>query len=433
MSAAPNILTGYAPQARESAARRAVGMGLGQSIATAWEAVAANRMRSLLTMLGIIIGVGAVIIMVSLGNGASANVASRLQGLGTNILTVSPGGQRGPGFVSSGAGSNRTLTAADAEAIANDIGGLNGVSPVLNVSVQAVASSTNWATQAQGVYPVYQTVESWQAQTGSLLTDQDEQSGATVAVIGQTVLDNLFGNGNAGTGNAQAAIGQVIRLNNVPFTIQGVLASKSEQQDNVVMVPYSTAHVRLNNQTFVNQVVVQVANADDMTNVQNEITTLLEQQHRITNGKDDFSVRNNNSFIQTAQGVTSTMTMLLSGVAAVSLLVGGIGIMNIMLVSVTERTREIGIRTAIGARTKDILMQFLIEALTLSAAGGVIGIILGIGGSMGVSHAAGWSTVVSPQSVLMAFGFAAAVGIFFGYYPARKASQLDPIQALRHE
>jgi putative ABC transport system permease protein len=199
------------------------------------------------------------------------------------------------------------------------------------------------------------------------------------------------------------------------------------------MVPYSTAHVRLNNQTFVNQVVVQVANADDMTNVQNEITTLLEQQHRITNGKDDFSVRNNNSFIQTAQGVTSTMTMLLSGVAAVSLLVGGIGIMNIMLVSVTERTREIGIRTAIGARTKDILMQFLIEALTLSAAGGVIGIILGIGGSMGVSHAAGWSTVVSPQSVLMAFGFAAAVGIFFGYYPARKASQLDPIQALRHE
>ncbi|MBV8087420.1 MAG: ABC transporter permease, partial [Chloroflexi bacterium] len=387
----------------------------------------------LLTMLGIIIGVGAVIIMVSLGNGASASVASRLQGLGTNVLTVSPGGQRGPGFVSTGQGSNRTLTEADAQAITNDIGGLNGVSPVLNVNVQAVASSTNWATQAQGVYPIYQSIENWQPQAGSLLTDQDEQSGATVAVIGQTVLDNLFGNGNAGSGNAQAAVGQEIRLNNVPFTIEGVLASKSDQADNVVMVPYATAHIRLNDQTYVNQVVVQVANAADMTNVQNQMTTLLEQQHRISNGKDDFTVRNNNSFIQTAQGVTSTMTMLLSGVAAVSLLVGGIGIMNIMLVSVTERTREIGIRTAIGARTKDILMQFLIEALTLSAAGGVVGIILGIGGSVGVSHAAGWSAVVSPQSVLMAFGFAAAVGIFFGYYPARKASQLDPIQALRHE
>jgi putative ABC transport system permease protein len=408
-------------------------MGLGQSLATALEAVAANRLRSLLTMLGIIIGVGAVIIMVALGNGASASVAQRLAGLGTNLLTVTPGSQRGPGFVAAGAGSNRTLTLADATAIDNQVSGLNGVSPVLNVNVQAVSAGSNWSTQVQGVYPVYQQIENWQVQAGSLLTGQDEQDGASMAVIGQTVLDNLFGSGNAGSGNASAAVGQQIRLNNVPVTIEGVLASKSDQQDNVILVPYAMAHLRLNNQTYVNQIVVQVANASQMTTVQTQVQAVLEQQHRITNGKDDFSVRNLNSIVQTAQGVTQTMTLLLSGVAGVSLLVGGIGIMNIMLVSVTERTREIGIRSAIGARARDILNQFLIEALTLSAAGGVIGILFGLLGSFAVAHFAHWTTVVSPMSILMAFGFAAAVGIFFGYYPARKASQLDPIQALRYE
>jgi putative ABC transport system permease protein len=432
MSAVPNTLTLPRTNQRQAAPQTG-GMGLGEIIATALEAIKANKMRSLLTMLGIIIGVGAVIIMVSLGNGASANVAQRLQGLGTNLLTITPGSQRGPGFVAAGAGSNRTLTSADATAIANQVGGLNGVSPVLNVSVQAVSSATNWNTQVQGVYPVYQNIENWQAQSGSLLTDQDEQQASTTAVIGQTVLDNLFGNGNPGSGNAASAIGQTIRLNKVPVTVEGVLASKSDQQDNVVLVPYSMAHLRLNNQTFVNQVVVQVADASGMASAQSQIQAVLEQQHRITTGKDDFTVRNLNSIVQTAQGVTQTMTMLLSGVAAVSLLVGGIGIMNIMLVSVTERTREIGIRTAIGARRQDILTQFLVEALALSAAGGVIGIMIGAAGSIGVSRVAGWSTVLSPMSVVVAFGFAAAVGVFFGYYPARKASQLDPIQALRYE
>jgi putative ABC transport system permease protein len=410
------------------------GMGLGETIATAMEAVSANKLRSLLTALGIIIGVGAVIIMISIGDGASASVSQRLQGLGTNMLTITPGSQRGPGFVAAGAGTNRTLTVADATAISNDVSGLSGVSPVLDVNVQAVAESgSNWSTQVQGVYPVYQAIENWRTEAGSLLTDQDEQSGSAVAVIGQTVLDNLFGNGNAGSGNASAALGQTIRLNNVPFTIQGVLASKSEQQDNVILVPFQAAHIRLSDQTYVNQIVVQVADGSQMTAAQNQIQAVLEQQHRITNGKDDFSIRNLNNIVQTAQGVTQTMTLLLSGVAAVSLLVGGIGIMNIMLVSVTERTREIGIRSAIGANASDILRQFLFEAIALSSAGGVIGILMGIGGSMAVSRIAGWSTVVAPQSILLAFGFAAAVGIFFGYYPARKASQLDPIQALRYE
>ncbi|HLY67442.1 MAG TPA: ABC transporter permease [Chloroflexota bacterium] len=434
MSIASNTIAANPAVPRTIAAPRPrVGMSIGQSVGTAFEAVAANRLRSLLTMLGIVIGVGAVIIMVALGNGATANVAQRLQGLGTNMLTITPGSQRGPGSVAAGAGSNRTLTEANATAISSQVAGLNGVSPVLNVNVQAVSSSSNWSTQVQGVYPVYQPIENWQTQAGSLLTDQDEQQGSQVAVIGQTVLDNLFGNGNAGSGNASAAIGQTVRLNKIPFTVEGVLASKSDQQDNVILVPYASAHLRLNDQTYVNQIVVQVADASQMTSAQSQITTLLEQQHRITTGKDDFTVRNLNSIVQTAQGVTQTMTMLLSGVAAVSLLVGGIGIMNIMLVSVTERTREIGIRSAIGARRGDILTQFLIEALALSALGGIVGIVLGMAGSFGISHFAGWSTVVSPISIVMAFGFAAAVGIFFGYYPARKASQLDPIQALRYE
>jgi putative ABC transport system permease protein len=409
------------------------GMAVGQSVATALEALNANKLRSLLTMLGIIIGVGAVIIMISIGRGASASVAARLQGLGTNMLTITPGSARNFGVVRVGSGSAPTLNEADAKAIQSDIAGINGVSPVLNIGVQAVGNNSNWSTRAQGVYPEYQTIENWQIEAGQPLNDADEQQAHSVAVIGQVPLENLFGNGNPGSADPAAALGQTIRLNKVPFTIVGVLASKSQEQDDIILVPFSTANRRLNHQTFVNQVVVQVSDAKLMDSVQSEIADLLRTRHRITGPQDDFTVRNLNNIVQTAQGVTQTMTLLLSGVAAVSLLVGGIGIMNIMLVSVTERTREIGIRAAIGARARDILSQFLIEAVSLSTAGGIIGIILGIAGSIGVSRFAKWNTVIAPESIVLAFLFAAAVGIFFGYYPARKASQLDPIEALRYE
>jgi putative ABC transport system permease protein len=432
MSAIPGVITLPRPRAATAPRKPRRRVRLSQTTATAFEALSTSKLRSLLTALGIIIGVGAVVLMVALGNGATASVTQRLQGLGTNLLTVSPG-STAVGGVRAGAGTRSSLTAADAQAIQADVDGLTAVSPVLNINVQAIANDQNWSTQVQGVFPAYQAMENWQVQSGALFAEDDDQQARSVAVIGQTVLDNLFGNGNAGSGDAATALGQSIRLNRVPFQIAGVLASKSEQQDNVILVPYTTAHVRLNNQQSVNQIVVQVQDPAQMGTVQVQIQQLLEQRHRIANGQDDFNIRNFNSIVQTAEGVTQTLTLLLSAVAAISLVVGGIGIMNIMLVSVTERTREIGIRLAIGARPGDILSQFLIEAIVLSVAGGLIGITCGVVGSALVARVAGWNTVIAPASLLLAFGFAAAVGVFFGYYPARKASKLQPIEALHYE
>src|SRR5579862_5626636 len=268
------------------------GMAVGQSLATALEALNANKLRSLLTMLGIIIGVGAVIIMISIGRGASANVAQRLQGLGTNMLNISPSGARGPGNVSAGAGSAPTLNEADAKAIQANIDGLDGVSPSNDISVQAVGNTSNWSTRATAVYPVYQNIENWQAQAGDLLSDQDQQQASTVAVIGQVVLDNLFGNGNSLSGDPASAVGQTIRLNKVPFRIVGVLAAKSDNEDNVILVPFSTGK-RLKSQTFVNDIVVQVSDAKQMDSVQAQISDLLRERHRLINAKqDDFRIRN---------------------------------------------------------------------------------------------------------------------------------------------
>ncbi len=405
-------------------------MAVGQSISSALEALQANKMRALLTMLGIIIGVAAVIVMISLGEGARQSVQERLTRLGTNLLVIMPGSGN-VGGVRTGNGGLPSLNEDDAKAILSQVPGVIAVSPNLNAgNTQVVAGDQNWATEIQGGYPSIFTVQDWQIAEGEAFTDADEASAALVCDIGQTVARNLFPNTDP--------VGQTILIRNVPFTVKGVLAAKGsngfQDQDDIILMPYETAQIRLFHRPFVNSIYVQVAQSDQIDTVQQAITDLLEVRHRIRPGQpDDFRVRNNNQIIDTVQQTSDTLTWLLAGVAAVSLVVGGIGIMNIMLVSVTERTREIGIRMAVGARKSNILTQFLIEAVLLSVVGGIIGILIGMGGSIGLSKLAGWSTIVTAQAIVLSFGFAALVGVFFGYYPARKASQLDPIEALRYE
>lgn len=405
-------------------------MALGQSFGSALEAIAANKLRSILTMLGIIIGVGAVIVMIGLGAGARAAVQQRLGRLGTNLLTITPGSGFGGG-VRAGAGSLPTLNDQDVQAIQRQVSGIQYISPNLDSgNIQVLAGGQNWNTSIQANYPSIFAIQDWSVSSGAAFDDSDEASQALVADIGQTVATNLFG--------AADPVGQRIIVRNVPFTVKGVLTSKGSNgfrdQDDIILLPYSTAQIRLFQRTFVNDVYVQVADTSQIDQIQTEMTDLLHTRHHIRTGQqDDFRIQNNNQIIQTVQQTSDTLTLLLAGVAAVSLIVGGIGIMNIMLVSVTERTREIGIRLAIGARGANILSQFLIEAVLLSAVGGLLGVIIGIGSALGLAQFAGWSTLVTPEAVILSFGFAALVGVFFGYYPARKASQLDPIEALRYD
>ncbi len=398
-----------------------------QSVGSAVASLRSNKLRAFLTMLGIIIGVGAVIIMVALGEGASRSVQASLARLGTNMLSISPGSFGGQGGVQGGAGSRQRLTEADALAI-QKIDGVVLVSPNLDGNAQVQAGNQNWSTQILADYPSYFTLQSWTIAQGAFFDQTDEQNGALVAVIGQTIATNLYGTADP--------VGQTITIRNVPFRVKGVLAAKGSDgrrdQDDTIIIPFSTGQVRLFHITYVQDIYVQAAAADQMTTIQSEITSLLRIRHRLTGtARDDFTVRNNNQIIDTVQGTSQTMTYLLAGVAAVSLLVGGIGIMNIMLVSVTERVREIGIRMAIGARPANVLLQFLIEAVLLSMIGGAIGVVVGIGGSYGLSQALGWAMAVTAPAIAMSFGFAAFVGVFFGYYPARSASRLDPIEALR--
>ncbi|HEV7662947.1 MAG TPA: ABC transporter permease [Chloroflexota bacterium] len=403
-----------------------------QSIPSALAALRSNKGRSVLTTLGIIIGVAAVIAIVALGEGASASVNSQLAGLGTNLLTIQPG-STSSGGARTGSGNAVTLKAADADAISQNLAGISGVSPVVSGSAQVIAGAQNWSTRVQAVMPAYLTIENWTIDQGSTFTVQDNTNSNNVAVLGTTVVSSLFPNG-------QSPIGQTIRIRNVPFTVVGVLASKGAtagpggDQDDTILIPFQTGQVRLFGASSINQIVVQVADANQITTVTTQMTTLLRQQHRLaSSAADDFSIRNNNDIITRASGVSSTMTMLLGGVAAVSLVVGGIGIMNIMLVSVTERTREIGIRLAIGAQPGDVLSQFLVEAVVLSILGGAIGIVIGAGTALLLPIVVGWATVVPWNAIVLAFGVSAAIGVFFGIYPARKASQLDPIIALRYE
>jgi putative ABC transport system permease protein len=410
--------------------RRGHRLAIFQTVPSALAALRSNKFRSLLTTLGIIIGVAAVIAIVALGEGASASVSDRLSGLGVNVLTITPGSANSGG-VRTGAGGVTSLKAADADAIASKIDGIAGISPVVGGGAQVVAGNQNWQTRIQSVRPAYATIEDWTVDQGTFFTTQDDANASNVAVLGQTVYTNLFPNN-------QSAIGQLIRIRNVPFTVIGVLASKGAgiggDQDDTVLIPFRTGQVRLFGANNVGQIVLQMSDANLADSVTQQIEPILRARHELrATQSDDFTIRSNNDVISRVQGVSQTMTLLLGSVAAVSLVVGGIGIMNIMLVSVTERTREIGIRLAVGAQPRDIMMQFLVEAIVLSALGGAIGILLGMAIAAVMPSIAGWTTAIPWNAISLAFGVSAMIGVFFGFYPAQKASRLDPIVALRYE
>lgn len=403
-----------------------------QSCTSALEAIRANKTRSLLTALGIIIGVAAVIMVVAISESNSAVINQRLSSaLNPNQLTIRSGSVSSGG-VRQGAGSATTLTAADADAIAQ-VAHVAAVSPVVNANGQVVFQNQNWSTTIQGVYPDYPQVGNWTLQEGSFFSAADEQGGTTVAVVGQTVVNNLF------TPLGVDPIGQVIRIRNVQFTIVGVLNGKGanggfNDPDDVVYIPLATAQAKLTGGHTVNNIAVIIDSSSNVTSAQAAIEQVMEQQHHISDPSlDDFSIQNQSQILQTVQSTSQTLAELLISVAAISLIVGGIGIMNIMLVSVTERTREIGIRIAIGAHPGDVMTQFLVEAFMLSALGGIVGIAIGIAGAYIVSVANSSQFALSPFAVLIAFLFSAVVGIVFGFYPARRAARLDPIVALRTE
>ncbi|HJZ75949.1 MAG TPA: ABC transporter permease [Vicinamibacterales bacterium] len=389
-----------------------------------------NKMRTALTMLGMIIGVAAVITMVALGTGAQTSIESQIQSAGTNMIMVSAGNFTQAG-VRQGQGNASTLTPDDANAILN-VQGVQYKAAGVNTRGQLVAGNQNWGTQVQGTDIDLPLIRSWPTQQGTFFTPIDVATAAKVAVLGSVVRDQLFG-------PDVNPVGQVIRINNQPFSVSGVLSSKGQtgmgqDQDDVVFVPYTTVMKKLRGITFVQNVTVSAASASDTSPTADRIATLLRTRHKIQPGDpDDFMVRTMEEMASVRVQATQTMTSLLAGIAGVSLLVGGIGIMNIMLVSVTERTREIGLRMAIGARSRDVLLQFLVEAVVLSLFGGGIGIAMGFALAQGVTLWQGWPTAVSPNAVLVAFAFAAMTGIFFGFYPARKAAALDPIDALRFE
>jgi putative ABC transport system permease protein len=396
----------------------------------ALRALGRNKLRAFLTMLGIIIGVGAVIAMVAIGEGAKATIRSQIASLGTNVMVVLPGTLTQSG-VRGGSGGVNTLVDGDAKAIMREIPAVAFASPVLRRPEQIVAGNLNWGTLATGVAPEFQQIRDWQVAEGRFIHEGDVESASKVVVIGQTVVTNLFGNDDP--------IDAVIRIRNIPFRVVGVLAPKGQtsqgtDQDDTVIIPYTTMQKRLLRITWVQSISVSAVSAERVQEAQGQIAALLRQRHRIgSDREDDFTIRNLSDIAEAASTSARVMAVLLGSVAGISLLVGGIGIMNIMLVSVTERTREIGIRMAVGARSKDIMMQFLVEAVVMAATGGCIGILLGIGSSEVLKLWANWPTLVTPSIVAIAFLFSGAVGVFFGFYPAKKASNLDPIDALRYE
>ncbi|HEX3468264.1 MAG TPA: ABC transporter permease [Candidatus Elarobacter sp.] len=404
-------------------------IGLVQTLRLALTALIRNKSRSLLTMLGVVIGVAAVIVTVAIGTGAKSSVANQINGLGSNLVIVIPGSVSTTG-AKTGTGGASTLTPADGLAIAK-LPGVAAVSPAINIRTQLVANDNNWQTTVTGVATSYPYVRSWPVAEGRFFTQAESDQTAKVAVLGQTVVQQLFPNVDP--------VGQNVLVRGVPFTVIGTLTSKGQSsagqdQDDTVLIPYTSALERLTGGTTISELMVSAVDAGHIDAVQSEITSLLEQRHGIVAGQpDDFSVRNLADIAQAASATASILGLLLAAVAAVSLLVGGIGIMNIMLVSVTERTREIGLRVALGARATAILRQFLIEAVVRSTGGGTIGVVLGILGASAIAVLAHWPTSVPVASIFLALAFSAAVGVFFGYWPARKAAALDPIRALRFE
>jgi len=389
-----------------------------------------NRMRSLLTMLGIIIGVGAVIVMVAIGQGAQDRIVKEISALGTNLLMI----RSTAGFmhgVSGGAGSTNRLTLDDANKLERDATLLQAISPVATEGAQVIGGGKNWNTVINGVAVSYLQIRDWKLSSGSFFTDRDIRNRSKVAVLGQTVVDNLFPGSDP--------IGAQFRVRNVPFTVIGVLAEKGEDargqdQDDIILAPVTTVLYRLSGDQYVRMIMASAKSTEQMPAAEEEIRTLLRGYHRLhPDEEDDFRIRTQTEITEFASSTSRTLTVLLGSIAGVSLIVGGIGIMNIMLVSVTERTREIGLRLAVGARGKDVLTQFMVEAVVLSLIGGAIGVLIGISVALVLDELTQLSATISPEFTMLSFGFSGAVGVFFGFYPARKAAALNPIDALRYE
>ena len=400
-----------------------------ESFLMAWASLIANKMRSILTMLGIIIGVAAVIALVSIGNGVKQDIQNSISSLGSNLLMVMPGAPRTPG-VRPTAGSMKSLKVADYEAIAK-LDGVKAVSPMTNGAYVVIYQNKNWTTSVSGVNANYLDVNNWTMKSGRFLSNKNIQNRERVAVVGKTVAKNLFGD--------EDPVGAEIRVKNIPFRVIGVLNSKGSgamgnDQDDMVIIPYTTAMERVEGIDYLRMLYVVAKDENGIDRLQSDIENLLRVRHGIKDTNlDDFNIQNMNSIMETMEETTGTLTLFLGAVAAISLVVGGIGIMNIMLVSVTERTREIGIRKALGATYFVIVTQFLIEAVVISLMGGFIGIALGIGASKLISLASGMSTVISVPTIVLSFAFSMAIGLVFGIYPARKAAKLNPIDALHYE
>ena len=399
-------------------------------IKVATQSILKNKMRTFLTMLGIVIGVAAVIVMVAVGYGAQSSIEKQIGSLGTNMIMVMPGASQ-QGGVNQGANTFNRLTPQDYEKLQRESILLSAVSPVVFTQAQAISSQGNWRTRVQGVSTEYQVIRDWPTESGSFFSEADVRGARKVAVLGSTVAKALFPDGDA--------VGQQMQIRDVPVTVLGVLKPKGQNAggqdaDDIILVPFTTAQTRLNGRQRVNQIIASTSSAQDVPAAQEEIRSILRESHKIAqDDDDDFTIRNQDEIAAAASSTTKVMTLLLAAIASISLLVGGIGIMNIMLVSVTERTREIGIRMAIGARGSDVLTQFLVESVAISMLGGLIGVAIGFAGAAIVAKVTGWSTVTPPEAVLIAVGFSAAVGVFFGFYPARQAASLNPIQALRYE